>query len=133
MRVVLDTNVLVSGVLSPKGASRALLELAAQHRLDAITSPVLLDEFERVLSRFMEQALAHEVREAFETLADIISPTEVPAVTRDPTDDHVVAAAVTGRAAFIVTRDKDLLDLPSLGTITVLEPLPALQMLRASR
>lgn len=133
MRVVLDTNVLVSGVLSPNGASRVLLELAGQHHIEVITSPVLLDEFERVLSRFMDQALAHEVREAFEGLAEVVAPTSVPSVTRDPTDDHVVAAAVAGGAECIINRDRDLLDLPPLDNIAVLEPSPALQMIRAAR
>lgn len=131
MRVVLDTNVLVSGILSPKGASRALADLAGQHQIDVVTSPVLLAEFERVLARFMDQAIAHEFRESFEALAIVVVPTTVPQVTRDPTDDHVVAAAVAGRAGCIVTRDKDLLVLHPLENIAVHEPLPALQMIRA--
>ena len=132
MRVVLDTNVLVSGLLSPSGASRALLEFTDLHHIDVVTSPVLLDELERVLTRFMDRAVAHEFREAFEAIAILVVPSAVPEVTRGPTDDHVVAAAVDGNALCIVTRDKDLLDLHPFNDINILLPAPALHMIRGA-
>lgn len=103
-----------------------------RHHIVGVTSPVLLDECERVLGRFMEPAFAHEVREAYEELAEVFVPTAVPSVTRDLADDHVVAAAVEGSAECIITRDRDLLDLPPLQSISVLEPLPALHKIRGA-
>jgi predicted nucleic acid-binding protein len=55
-------------------------------------------------------------------LAEVVEPIEVPRVCRDPDDDEVLAAAVIGEAAFIVTGDEDLLVLKTHGEIRILTP-----------
>lgn len=131
MRVVLDTNVVVLGILSSGGAARALLELARHGRIELVSSPVLLEELEEVLGRFFPRAAAAEIRTAVEEIAQIVEPPDVPAVTRDPDDDQVLAAAVAAGAGSVVTRDKDLLTLGSYEGIQLLEPAPALAAIRA--
>lgn len=131
MRAVLDTNVIVSGTLSATGASRALLNLVRSGELDTVTSVVLLDELEEVLSRFFSLASSAEIRVAFEEVAYIVEPGQIPVRVRDPDDDYVLAAAVTGEARYIITRDKDLLALETHEGIPILEPAPALWAIRA--
>ena len=133
MRVVLDTNITVSGILTATGAARAVLDYARHGRFDLITSPILLEELEEVLERFVEAEAAAEIRVAFGELAEIVEPAHVPQVSRDPDDDHVVAAAVQGGADVIVTRDKDLLTLVSHGSVRILEPADFLAELRGQR
>ena len=83
------------------------------------SSPALLAELARVLSRpSPAKQLAHIDRSARDVLADymeiieLVEPEEVPRVVpSDVDDDHVIAAAVSARAAFIVSGDSDLLSM----------------------
>ncbi len=123
MRVLLDTNVLISGILF-RGLPRSLLERAIRGELALVTSPALLDELERVLGdRFhVPRELARLARGELETLAELVAPDDVPSVSRDPDDDQVLAAAVAGEAEAIVTGDRDLLVLLVHRGIPILTP-----------
>lgn len=122
MRVLLDTNVLISAILF-RGLPRSLLDRAIRGELDLVTSPVLLDELERILTdRFqVPSELARLARSELEILAEAVVP-DVPAVSRDPDDDQVLAAAIVGEVEAIVTRDRDLLVLESHRGIAILSP-----------
>lgn len=121
MRVLLDTNVLISGILF-RGLPRSLLERAIRGELDLVTSPVLLDELERVLTDALgvPPELARLARSELEALAEVVVPNDVPSVSRDPDDDQVLAAALEARA--IVTGDRDLLVLQTYRGIPILSP-----------
>ena len=100
MRLVLDTNVVVSGLIW-SGPPRTLLDLARRGRVVLFSSGVLLDELASVLERdkFAAFLAARDVTPAFlmrryGMLATLVKPTRVTrAVPADPDDDHVVAAA----------------------------------------
>jgi putative PIN family toxin of toxin-antitoxin system len=138
VRAVIDTNVLVSGLLW-HGAPHALLEKARADELLLVSSPNLLAELEIVITRpkfsailvraskSHEQLLA-EVRQLAEVL--IAPPLAVP-VCRDPDDDEVLALAVAAQADFIVSGDDDLLSLQHYQNIPILTPATALQIARA--
>lgn len=123
MRVLLDTNVLISGILF-RGLPRTLLERAIRGELHLVTSPVLLDELERILTeRFrIPSELARLARGELETLAEVLAPNDEPAVSRDPDDDQVLATAVVGEAEVIVTGDRDLQVLETDRGIPILSP-----------
>lgn len=116
MRVVLDTNTLVSGVISAGGPPRRLLDGARAQVFDMCSSTVLLAELLDVLSR---EKFASRLAKAGLTPLDIVgelrrmahmvAPDNVPRVIEnDPDDDHVVACAVAAQADFIVSGDKHL-------------------------
>lgn len=123
MRVLLDTNVLISAILF-RGLPRTLLSGAIRGELDLVTSPALLDELQAVLARRFEfpPELARAVMGELESLADVVVPDDVPAVSRDPDDDQVLAAAVAGDVEAIVTGDADLLVLEMQRGIRILKP-----------
>ena len=123
MRVLLDTNVLISGILF-RGVPRTLLERAIRGEFDLVTSPALLDELEDVLARSFElpPELARAVRTELETLAEVVVPADVPSVSRDPDDDQVLATVVVGQADVVVTGDQDLLVLETHQAIPIIRP-----------
>ena len=133
MRVVLDTNVIVSGILSTTGAAHAIMDWARRGQFDLVTSVILLDEVEEVLERFVSKALASETRAALEELAAVVDARVVPRVSRDPDDDHVIAAAVEGLADYVVTRDGDLISLGTYHDVVFIAPAAFAQVLRAAQ
>ncbi|GAC1579625.1 MAG: putative toxin-antitoxin system toxin component, PIN family [Candidatus Dormibacteria bacterium] len=112
MRVVLDTNVLVSA-LHFDGRPRRVLEalLRGEHRL--VTGPAILNELHAVLIETCgwDPARALAARGEVEALGDVVTPTDVPRVCRDGDDDQVLAIAVAGGAEQLVTGDAGLLAL----------------------
>ncbi len=124
MRILLDTNVLVSAVHFASSNPRKALNmvLRGEHRL--VTSPHLLREFEEVLVEVCkwEPAQARAARLQVEDLADVVTPGERPAVSRDPDDDEVLAVASFAHVHVVVTGDKDLLVLRRHGNAPILNP-----------
>ena len=120
MRVVLDTNVLVSA-LHFGGRPRRLLEdvLRGDHTL--IVGPAILGELEAVLVETCGWARdrAAAVRAEFEAIAEVMTPVEVPRVCRDPDDDQIIAIAITGAADALVTGDADLLALGAYAGVNI--------------
>jgi putative PIN family toxin of toxin-antitoxin system len=113
MRVLLDSNVLVSALVNP-GASRHLLfHLLDEHTV--VSSVEILAELEGVLSREKFSFTKSQVDEylsliaSISTIVDVGEPPRV--VEGDPDDDVVLATANYGRADYIVTGDRHLLRL----------------------
>lgn len=123
MRVLLDTNVLLSAILFG-GIPRRALEAVIGGRLRLVASRQLLEEFEEILEEKFgfSKAAAVETRAELEVLAYLVDPVEVPQVCRDPGDDHVLAAAVAGETEVIVTGDRDLLALEWHEGVEILTP-----------
>lgn len=130
MRVLLDTNVLISGILF-RGVPRTLFDLAIRGELELVTTPPLLDELEEILVRRLEfpLQLGRAVLTEVETLAEVVVPGDVPAVSRDPDDVQVLAVGVVGQVEAIVTGDKDLLVLRSHRGIPIIRPTDLLNLL----
>ena len=119
MRVVLDTNTLVSGVISPGGPPRRLLDGVRTQTFELCSSATLLAERLDVLLRekfakrlsaacLSAQSIVAELRR----LAYRVAPLTVPRVIEhDADDDHVLACALTGQVDMIVSGDRHLLSL----------------------
>ncbi len=133
MRLVLDTNVVISALLW-RGTPYRLLEVIRQHEgLTLYSSPVLLEELTDVITRpAMTRRLATIGKTARELLADyleateLVEPVDVPHIARDPDDDHVLACALAAEASLIVSGDSDLLALEGYERIPIVTPAAAL-------
>jgi uncharacterized protein len=121
---VLDTNILISALLSTNGTPFRCLALARIGQIESVTCPEILDEFaEKLLVKFkfseeMTQAAIREVRD-FSRLVEISGTLKT--VPNDPDDDMVVECAVIGNATHIVTGDKHLLALTTHQNIAILK------------
>jgi putative PIN family toxin of toxin-antitoxin system len=117
VRAVLDTNVLVSGLVAEEGAPRRILDAWLEGHFILVTSLYLVEELTHVLSYpRIVQRLRLDEEEVAAILAALLSKAELapghlhlPGVTRDPKDDAVVACAGEGEADYIVSGDQDLL------------------------
>ena len=121
LRIVLDTNVLVSA-LHFGGRPRRVLQgvLRGQHEL--VVGRFLLEELTSTLREVCgwdEGAIA-AVRSDLEALAEIVESEVIPAVCRDPDDNQILAIGEAGVAAAIVTGDSDLLTLGEFRGIRIL-------------
>ena len=136
MRAVIDTNVLLSGLLW-RGAPHALIEHVQAGTLAMVSSPALLAELAEVISRAKfdeilarsntsrERSLA-EMRQ----LAEVIVPPPLPQpVCRDPDDDHILACALAAQADLIVSGDADLLNLREYQSIRIVAAPEALRLI----
>ena len=116
-RVVIDPNVLVSAAISPSGATAVIIELIDAGAITAIVSPKLLAELEGVLLRdkFRAWITRDEVtaylKELERLTEHIEDPSEVPAVSPDPTDDYLIALARAANADAVVSGDTDITQL----------------------
>lgn len=139
MRFVLDTNLLVSGVIAA-GLPRRLVNGAKAGEFELGTSEVLLAELLDVLSRekfaarlaragLTPQGIVDDLRR----IAVVVSPIQTPCVVpTDPEDDHVIAAAVAAHADLIASGDKrDLLPLGSHAGIAIVTASEAVRRLEA--
>jgi hypothetical protein len=120
VRVVLDTNVVASGLLWG-GVPRQLLQAGWEQRIQLYTSPVLLLELADILGRakFARKIAASQFSvdhlvERYALLITVIHPAAIaPTVLDDPDDDQVLACALAAKAELIVSGDRQLLDLNS--------------------
>ena len=128
MRVVLDTSVLVSFLLTRVRVISAIMEQWETGRLEVVVSPQLIAELrrvaedERLAARLRPEALEVLLRALTENAEVVAGELELPGVTEDPDDDMVVACAVEGNAAYIITRDQHLLRMGAYRDIVVVSP-----------
>lgn len=109
MRIVLDTNIIVSGLLVPEGTCGKVLRLLERPDVIALTSPSLLEELSTTLQRKIRytQRDASRVVQEIQRIAVVVLPvTHVDVITTDPTDNRVLECAVDGDADAIVEGDK---------------------------
>lgn len=116
LRVVLDTNVLVSALAYPGSIPGRILNAWREGEVDLVLSRYILDEMVRVLPRLPRITLtAAEIRDladSFLFLEEIVEPSTEPDETlRDPADQMVLGTLRAARADYLVTGDKDLLAL----------------------
>jgi len=125
VKIVCDTNVLISGVLFG-GHARKILQLASRGVLINFLSPDILREVEDVLrrSRFgLRPDHVLEIVALFKDTFEIVIPSlRVQAVQSDPEDNHVIEAALEAGAEFIISGDNHLLKLKEWEGIRVVSP-----------
>lgn len=124
MRAVLDTNTVISALLFSGTASR-LVSLWQSRRVALLVSREILEEYLRVLAYPKFKLSDQEIRGLLEEdLLPFVQTVRVrrrlAVVRRDPDDDKFLECAVAGRAAYLVTGDRDLRELDSFRGITIL-------------
>jgi len=139
MRALLDTNFLVSYLLTPRSGSAVtrMIHAGVSGAFTILLAEELLAEVQRVArdSPYLAERIAAEQLAEFDTVlhavAEVLPPLRavVPAVTRDPKDDYLLAYAVAYGAHTLVTGDCDLLSLGEVSGVLILSPADFAQAL----
>ena len=135
LRVVIDTNVWISAFLTKTGAPASLVRHVVAHGQPVFSPPTFAELETRLwlpkFDRYLEMddrlqmlrdasALAHWV--------DVPAAISAKAICRDRGDDKFIHAALAAGAPWLVTGDKDLLDVPPLPDLRIVSPAKALQL-----
>ena len=125
MRIVLDTNVFVSGIFF-SGPPYRILKAWRDGKVQLLVSPSILDEYRRIEAELTLQFGDVDLRPFLDLLtiqAEIVlAPGLLTVIRDDPSDDKFLEAAVAGRASCIVSGDKHLLNLFEFQGIRILKP-----------
>ena len=126
MRVVLDTNAVVSALLF-SGVSSKLVSLWQNGLITPLLSREILDEYLRVLSypkfELSEKEIKELIQEEILPFAEVVKPKRrLRVVRRDPSDNKFLECAIAGKASVIISGDKDLLSLGRYRQIRLQSP-----------
>lgn len=143
MRALIDTNLLINNLLSSAPATSStgvVFEAALAGRFTLLLTAGVVEELDRKLrsdpglARRLPRADAEELIAILGTVAEIVPhlPEPYPEVGRDRKDDFLIAHSVVADAGYLVTWDKDLLDLDEIDGVRIVTPPGFLQVLRAA-
>lgn len=140
MRLVVDTNVVVSALLW-QGPPHLLFRAAQEHELEFFTSRVLLDELEEVLARRKLERAVRSIGSRcsalfsdYQELAQLVTPAQTRRIIlADIDDDAVIACALAASADLIVSGDKRLRNLKTFQGIPIVTADAAGSALSAKR
>ena len=130
MKVVLDTNVIVSGHISRRGTPARVYQLWEQRRFEALVTVAIMSEYADVLTRPSIQRLtrmsADDVRSTIDDLAKFAIVVDIESLlvgaSVDPDDDIFLECALAGGADYIVSGDRHLLSLETFHGIPIVSP-----------
>lgn len=133
MRIVLDTNVFISGIFWEGNFCSQVIDKWRKGIFQLVSSPKLVEELVETLRSFkisMPEEMIQEWKNLIIETSIMVDPiVAVKAVKDDPEDDKFIGAAVYGEADFIISQDKHLLKLKEYNKIKILKPEEAVLIL----
>ena len=137
MRAVLDTNVLVSATLVRAGNEDHILRAWRRGRFELVLSQEILEELGRALLyeklrryRWMSEQEVIRLLELLASESLLVPGTLGVTASRDPEDDKFLAAALERNARYVVSGDRDLLELKRYRNVNIIRPTAFLKLLR---
>lgn len=139
--MVIDTNVLLSGLVAKSGSPYEILEAWRRGEFLLLTREDIIAEVIEVLGRPYYREKRHVTDEIISGIARALrtealqteGAVTVEAITQDPDDDKFLACAIEGGADYIISGDHHLLDLGSYQDIPIVRPAAFLQILRGAQ
>lgn len=127
LRVVLDTNLLVSYLLTQGKTMTQIVNYWESGDIIVVVSPAILEELAEVVQRpRLKQHMTVDPQVIIDLILSdaILTPGDLafPGASRDPKDDKFLACAVEGEAAYLVSGDEDLLSLKHFQGVSIMRP-----------
>ena len=122
MRIVIDTNVLISGVFFG-GFPRKVLSSVVAGEMTACATAEIINEYEAIVHEMIDRKQGHiskNILTPLITAMEIIEPITQIEISRDPDDNKFLGCAKDSRALYIVSGDKDLLVIEKYENIQII-------------
>ena len=141
IKVVLDTNVLISAILSAKGTPAQILGLVREDKIELLFSTATTQElwdvlhYQRIKDRLEKLKIPLSIAEEFlkgliKASTIVLVTKEVDVIKDDPSDNIFLACAVEGQANFIISGDNHIKQLGQYQGIQILEPAAFLALMK---
>jgi|SRR5208283_2501843 len=135
MRLVLDTNVLLTAMMSPSSTSAQILSLWRDRRIAVLTAAEQIEEVARVtrypkIRARLLPALAGRLVNRLRDVAIVVEKLPALDLSPDPDDNYLLALAEVGQAQFLVTGDKQLLRLKRHKSTRIVTPEALIELLK---
>ena len=122
MRIIIDTNIVISGAFF-NGLPKTILKSVADEKFDVFISDEILKEYHKSVKEMLEKDKYHlnfALFEAFMKNIKMIESKSNVKICRDPDDDKFINCAIDAKAIYIVSGDKDLLTIGQYEDIEIL-------------
>jgi len=137
-RVVIDTNVLISGIIQKKGFPYKVVKCWEKGDITAVTSLTMIEEAKKVLNypkikkkyALAEDSIKQILLNLLRYSLVIDNPPSLNVIKEDTEDNKVLSTAIEGKADFIVSGDSHLLDLRSYKGIEIMTPKRFCEIMR---
>ena len=129
MRLVFDTNVLLSSTLWHEGVARKMLSKTIENSHEIFSSPEIIAEYQNVLGRdfsYSNEEIQGLTLFLFSFLKIIETKEKLNVVKDDPDDNKIIECAAASSSDYIITYDKHLLKLKEFGKTKIITPEEAL-------
>lgn len=138
IRLVLDTNVLLSALLSPTSPSAEIISLWRDRKVAVLTAAEQIDEITRVtrypkIRTLLRPALSGRMVNQLRDVALLIPALPIVDRSPDPDDNYLLALSEAGEAHFLVTGDKPLLGLKYHKATRIITPATLLERFKLGK
>lgn len=139
MKVVFDTVIFVRSLINPHGLWGQLVFAHAHDYRLVVSAPIVLEYLDVLarpqIARKFRTLESFDLRSVLDLIraAEIVEVPDVRAISRDPKDDIFLATAETAQAMYLVTEDRDLLDIRNHGETLIIGGATFLQILNESK
>lgn len=126
MRVILDTNIFISGIFWEGNFCSQIIEKWKKGKFELVSSMEIIEELVRTLKGFkiqMPEEMIEEWRDMIIENSILVWPSiKISIIKEDPKDDKFIEAAVLGGADYIISQDKHLLKIKEYQGIKIISP-----------
>ena len=134
MKVVIDTNVFISGIFWEGNFSSEIIDALKNKEIQSICSLEIIEEIVKTLSNFriqMNKELIDNWKDIILKNSIMVKPIKkIDIVKDDPDDNKFIEAAIEGRAEYIISQDKHLLKIKEYEGIKILNPSDFIKILK---